>query len=73
MPEGCDDSAIRRLGDEWRIVWSVVRHRRSEPEETRALISQHAPDAALHVLRSKRGVEDFLEGLSGNWLDRGPL
>jgi adenylate kinase family enzyme len=71
MPEGCDDSAIRRLGDEWGIVWSVVRHRRSEPERTRALISQHAPDAALHVLRSKREVEKFLEGMGASRLDRG--
>jgi adenylate kinase family enzyme len=61
MPQGCDDSAIRRLGDEWGIVASVLRHRRSEPERTRALISQHAPDTALHVLRSKREVEEFLE------------
>jgi adenylate kinase family enzyme len=60
MPEGCDDSAIRRLGNEWWIVGRVLRQRRAEPERTRALIAQHAPGTALHVLRSKRQVEEFL-------------
>lgn len=66
MPEGCDDSAIRRLRDEWGLVGSVWRHRHSEPERTRAIISQHGPRTALHVLRSKRESEEFLEGLSGD-------
>jgi len=65
MPEGCDDSAIRRLRDEWGIVGSVSRHRRSEPQRTRALISQYAPHTALHVLLSKREVQGFLDRLSG--------
>src|SRR4051812_18029746 len=63
LPEGCDDSAIRRLRDEWGIVGSVVRLRRSEPERTRALISRHGRHAALHVLHSKQeAAEEFLEG-----------
>jgi adenylate kinase family enzyme len=66
MPEGCDDSAIRRLRDEWGIVASVWRHRRSEPERTRAIISQHGPGTALHVLRSKREAEELLESISGD-------
>jgi adenylate kinase family enzyme len=64
LPEGCDDSAIQRLRDEWGIVGSVLRHRRSEPARTRALISRYAPETALHVLRSTREVEEFLEGMS---------
>ena len=28
-PEGCDDSPTRRLGDEWRLMAAVWRHRRS--------------------------------------------
>ena len=66
MPEGCDDSAIRRLRDEWGIVGSVWRHRRSEPERTREIISQHGPHTALHVLRSRREAEEFLESLIGD-------
>src|SRR5262245_24831915 len=50
MPEGCEDSAIRRLRDEWGLVVAVWRNRRSEPAQARAIVSQHGSHAALHVL-----------------------
>ena len=60
LPAGCEDSAVRRLRDEWWLIRRVWLGRRSEPAEARALVSKHAPDAALYVLRSKRDVCEFL-------------
>jgi adenylate kinase family enzyme len=64
MPEGCPDSLIRRLRDEWGIVGRVWLNRRSEPERARAIIAQHGSHTKLHVLRSKEEMNDFLNGLS---------
>jgi hypothetical protein len=66
MPEGCEDSVRRRLLDEWRLVGVIWRHRRSEPEQERAIVSQHGQHAALHVLGSKRAAREFLSGLRGH-------
>jgi adenylate kinase family enzyme len=63
MPEGCEDSVRRRLLDEWRLVGVIWRHRRSEPEQERAIVSQHGQHAALHVLGSKQAAREFLSGL----------
>ena len=63
MPDGCDDSAWRRLRDEWRLAVVICRNRRSEPEREHEIISQHGQHAALHVLRSKRAAKHFLDGL----------
>jgi adenylate kinase family enzyme len=66
MPEGCDDSALRRLRDEWRVAGVLCRNGRSEPEQVLAIVAQHGSHAALHVLRSKRAAKDFLEGMKGH-------
>ena len=63
MPAGCDDSAWRRLRDEWRLAVVIWRKRRSEPEREYEIISQHGQHAALYVLRSKRAAKEFLDGL----------
>jgi adenylate kinase family enzyme len=63
MPEGCDDSAWRRLRDEWRIAVHICLNRNSEPKREHDIISQHGQHAALHVLRSKREAKEFLDGL----------
>ena len=63
MPEGCDDSVWRRLRDEWGIVARLLWNRRSESEREHELISQHGQHAALHVLKSKPAVRQFLDGL----------
>jgi len=64
MPEGCEDSPSRRLRDEWGLVLQLLRHRRSEPLQARAIISQYGSHAELHVLRSRRDAKDFLDALS---------
>jgi adenylate kinase family enzyme len=63
LPEGCDYSAWQRLRDEWRLSVRIWRKRRSEPEREREIISQHGRHAAIHVLRSKREVTEFLDRL----------
>lgn len=63
MPEGCEDSAIRRLRDEWRLIWVVWRHRRSETAHARATISQHGKHVALRVISSKRDAQELLDAL----------
>lgn len=64
MPEGCRDSAIRRLRDEWRLVGTIVRHRRSEADHARATISQHGSHVALYRIGSKREARAFLSALA---------
>jgi adenylate kinase family enzyme len=61
MPEGCDDSVIQRLRDEWRSVWANWRERHKEPERERTIISEHGQHAALHALSSKRAARIFLD------------
>jgi adenylate kinase family enzyme len=60
LPEGCDDSVIRRLRDEWRLVGLIWWHRHAEPERERAIIAEHVHHVALRALRSKRAVRAFL-------------
>jgi len=60
MPDGCDDSAVRRLRDEWRLVGVAWRDRHKEPERERAIISEHGQHVALHVLSSKQAARAFL-------------
>ena len=64
MPKGCDDSAWRRLRDEWPVALRIWRKRRSEPEREHEIISQHGQHAALHMLRSKRAASEFLDRLN---------
>jgi adenylate kinase family enzyme len=63
LPVGCDESAWRRLRDEWRLAWRIWRVRRSERERELAILSQHGKRVSLHVLRSRRAVRGFLDGL----------
>jgi adenylate kinase family enzyme len=65
MPDGCEDSAIQRVRDEWRSVWVNWRDRRDQPERERAILSEHGQHAALYVLSSKRAAHDFLVGCGG--------
>jgi adenylate kinase family enzyme len=64
MPEGCEDSAWRRVRDEWRLVGVIVRNRRSEAEQGRSIVAAHGRHAALHVLGSRRAAQAFLDGLT---------
>jgi adenylate kinase family enzyme len=60
LPNGCDESALRRLRDEWSLVWRIWRNRRSERERELGILSRHGNHVALYVLRSRREVRDFL-------------
>ncbi len=64
MPEGCEDSAWRRLRDEWGLVAIILRHRGSEAERGRALVARHGRHATSYVLGSKRAAQEFLDGLT---------
>jgi adenylate kinase family enzyme len=60
LPNGCDESALRRLRDEWWLAWRIWRGHRSERKLELAILSQHTNHVALYVLRSKRATRDFL-------------
>jgi adenylate kinase family enzyme len=69
MPEGCDDSAWRRMRDEWRLAAVIWRKRRSEPEREQEIISQYGQHAALQVLGSKRAAREFLDALDIDYME----
>lgn len=64
LPEGCEATAWRRLRDEWWLVWRVWLGRRSERQRELAIVAQHGSHVALHVLRSKAAIREFLEQAS---------
>jgi hypothetical protein len=66
LPEGCHYSRWLRLRDEWRLAVRIWRKNRSQPEREHEIISQHGRHVALHVLRSKRAVTEFLDGLDAD-------
>jgi hypothetical protein len=63
MPEGCEDSAWRRLRDEWGLVGIILRNRGSEAEQGRAIVAAHGRHAASYVLGSKQAAQEFLDAL----------
>jgi adenylate kinase family enzyme len=62
LPIGCDESAWRRLREEWSLVWRIWQNRRSERELELGILSQQGIHVALYVLRSKREAHEFLSG-----------
>jgi adenylate kinase family enzyme len=69
LPEGCDYSAWLRLRDEWRLAVLIWRNRWSDSEREHEIISQHGQHVALHVLRSKRAVRDFLDSMDADHVE----
>lgn len=63
LPEGCEYSAWQRLRDEWRLALRIWRKDRSQPAREHAIIAQHGSHVALHVLRSMREVNEFLDSV----------
>jgi adenylate kinase family enzyme len=61
LPAGCDEPAMRRLRDEWRLAWRIWRDHRSEREQELGILAQHANHVALYVLSSKGETGDFLK------------
>ncbi|MEL6981599.1 MAG: hypothetical protein AAFO29_04160, partial [Actinomycetota bacterium] len=60
MPPGCEDSAWRRLRDEWAVAGRVVRKRRWEPQLEADIIAEHGQHVSVIVLRTKPEVQAFL-------------
>lgn len=60
LPNGCDESASRRLRAEWSVAWRIWRHHRSERQQELEALSRHTDHVALHVLRSNQARRDFL-------------
>ena len=60
LPDGCDDSAWRRLRDEWSLAWRIWRDHRTERERELRILSEQGSHVALYVLRSRRGARAFL-------------
>ncbi len=54
------ETALRRLREEWSLVWRIWRDHRSERELELGILSRHGNHVALYVLRSKRAARDFL-------------
>ncbi|MET0909425.1 MAG: hypothetical protein ABWZ99_08140 [Ilumatobacteraceae bacterium] len=69
LPDGCEYSAWARLRDEWRLAGRIWRMRRVEPAREREVIAQYAGNVAVHVLRSRRDVVTFLDGLDAALAD----
>lgn len=61
LPEGCPYSALARWRDEWRLAGRIWRTRHVEPAREREVIAKHGQGVAVHVLRSRRSVLDFLD------------
>lgn len=60
LPEGCRESAISRLRDEWSLIGRIWRGRRSEREKELRIVSRHGHHVALYVLGSKRAARQLL-------------
>jgi hypothetical protein len=63
LPEGCKESLLQRLGDEWGIVWRNWRNRKAVPERDLALAARCSGVMQVHILSSKREVESFTNRL----------
>jgi adenylate kinase family enzyme len=62
LPEGCNNSRLRQLRDEWWLAWRIWRVRTSDREREMKIIAQQGKHVAMHVLRSRRAVREFLDG-----------
>ena len=60
LPNGCDESALRRLREEWWLAWRIWRVHRSERELELGILARHAKHVALYVLRSKGATRGFV-------------
>jgi adenylate kinase family enzyme len=63
LPEGSTYTRWQRLRDELRLAGRIWRNRQSEPETERRIIAEHGQHLAIHVLRSRRSVNEFLDHL----------
>lgn len=53
LPEGCEESHVQRLLDEWGIVWRNFRRRKSVPQHDLEIAARCEKIMTVYVLRSK--------------------
>lgn len=63
LPEGSTYTRWQRMRDESRLAVRIWRNRHSEPESERRIVAEHGQHLAVHVLKSKRSVKEFLDRL----------
>ncbi len=64
MPDGCPDSAWRRLRDELPVAGRVWQKRRWEPALERQIIAEHGTHATVHRFPSTAASSAFLDQLA---------
>ena len=70
LPDGCDESHVQRIQDEWGIVWRNWRNRKSVPERDRALATRCRTLMQVHVLSSKLEAASFTDNVRLSAQDR---
>lgn len=60
LPDGCDESAWRRLREEWSLVLRIWRARQSDRETELGILSRHTNHVAVYVCHSKKATRQFL-------------
>jgi adenylate kinase family enzyme len=63
LPEGSSYTRWQRLRDESRLAVRIWHHRHSEPESETQIVAEHGEHLSVHVLKSKRSVQEFLDRL----------
>lgn len=59
LPDGCEESLLQRLGDEWAIVWRNWRYRKQVAKRYAELADRCSPEMCVHVLGSKTALDAF--------------
>lgn len=63
LPDGCEESLMQRLVDEWGIVWRNWRNREAVPAHDLALAKRCREIMRVHVLSSKVEIARFVDRL----------
>ena len=61
LPEGCDESIVQRLGDEWGIAWRNWRNRRSIRQRELGIATRCQGVKLVYVLVSKQEAAEFID------------
>ena len=69
LPKGSTHTRWQRLRDESRLAVRIWRNPHSEPESERRIVAEHGQHLAVHVLKSKRSVKEFLDCLARSGQD----
>ncbi len=66
MPQGCTDSRVRRIRDEWGGMARIWHNRRAEPDTAKSKFLQYGSHATVYVLRTRREINSFLARVPRN-------